>query len=48
MFDNPSDLFVKIGFRLEIEPKIMDSVMVQLYPLDFALSMCGIFTGMQV
>ena len=45
MFDNPADLFVKIAFRLEIEPKIMDSIMVQLYPLDFALDMCGIFTG---
>ena len=35
----------KIGFRLEIEPKIMDSVMVQLYPLEFASGMCDIFTG---
>ena len=47
MFDNPSDLFVKIGFKLEIEPKIMDSVMVQLYPLNFALGMCGLFMGGQ-
>ena len=45
MFDNPADLFVKIAFRIEIEPKIMDSVMVQLYPLEFASGMCDIFTG---
>ncbi len=43
MFDNPSDLFVKISFRMEIEPSLIDSTMVQLYPLDFAKGMCEIF-----
>ena len=47
MFDNPADLFVKIGFRLEIEPGLMDSIMVQLYPLDFAINMCSIFAQLK-
>ena len=43
MFDNPTDLFVKIAFKMVIEPGLIDSTMVQLYPLDFAKGMCSIF-----
>lgn len=47
MFDNPSDMFVKISFRMEIEPGLIDSTMVQLYPLDFAIGMCQIFDSIR-
>ena len=43
MFDNPADLFVKISFDLHIE-NLIDSVMVQLYPLEFALKMYELFS----
>lgn len=42
MFDNPSDQFVKIAFRMQIG-SLIDSTMVQLYPLSFAKEMCGLF-----
>lgn len=42
MFENPNDQFVKISFRMQIGT-LIDSTMVQLYPLDFAKEMCGIF-----
>ena len=42
MFDNPSDLFVKISFDMHID-NLIDSVMVQLYPLHFALEMYRLF-----
>ncbi|MBO4373639.1 MAG: flagellar motor switch phosphatase FliY [Lachnospiraceae bacterium] len=42
MFDNPTDLFVKIAFDMNIE-NLIDSVMVQLYPLDFAIKMFELF-----
>lgn len=42
MFDNPTDLFVKISFDMHID-NLIDSVMVQLYPLDFALEMYRLF-----
>ncbi len=47
IFDNPADLFVKISFRMVIEPGLIDSTMVQLYPLDFAKGMCAIFEGLE-
>ncbi len=43
MFDNPADLFVKISFDMHIE-NLIDSVMVQLYPLEFALKMYELFS----
>ena len=42
MFDNPADLFVKISFDMHID-NLIDSVMVQLYPLQFAIEMYGLF-----
>ncbi len=44
MFDNPADLFVKISFDMHIE-NLIDSIMVQLYPLDFALKMYELFSS---
>ncbi len=38
MFEDPEDKFLKISFRLEIG-SLIDSTMVQLYPLLFALDM---------
>lgn len=46
MFDNPADLFVKISFDMNIE-NLIDSIMVQLYPLDFALKMFELFSSMR-
>lgn len=42
MFENPNDQFVKISFRMQIGD-LIDSTMVQLYPLDFAINMCHVF-----
>ncbi|MCR4797192.1 MAG: flagellar motor switch phosphatase FliY [Lachnospiraceae bacterium] len=38
MFDDPNGKFLKISFRLEIGD-LIDSTMVQLYPMEFALDM---------
>lgn len=42
MFENPNDQFVKISFRMQIGD-LIDSTMVQLYPLSFAVNMCEVF-----
>ena len=42
MFDSEKDLFVKISFRIQVGD-LIDSTMVQLYPVEFALEMCDIF-----
>ena len=42
MFDTTYDRFVKIAFRMTIGD-LIDSVMVQLYPVQFALDMCDKF-----
>lgn len=43
IFENEKDLFVKISFKMDIEG-IMDSSMVQFYPVEFAKEMCVKFT----
>jgi flagellar motor switch protein FliN/FliY len=42
MFDTTYDKFVKIAFRMTIG-NLIDSVMVQLYPVQFAEDMCDKF-----
>ena len=42
MFDTTYDKFVKIAFRMTIS-NLIDSVMVQLYPIRFAKDMCNKF-----
>ncbi|MCR5451346.1 MAG: flagellar motor switch phosphatase FliY [Lachnospiraceae bacterium] len=42
MFESNDQKFVKISFRIEIGD-LIDSVMVQLYPIDFAVEMCKKF-----
>ena len=42
MFESTLDKFVKVAFKLEIGT-LMDSTMVQLYPVDFAVAMCNKF-----
>ena len=42
MFDTTYDKFVKIAFRMTIGD-LIDSIMVQLYPVDFAMDMCNKF-----
>ncbi len=42
MFVDPSHMFVKIAFRLTIE-ELIDSTMVQLYPVPLAKSLCELF-----
>ncbi len=42
MFESPEDLFVKVSFRIEIG-ELIDSVMVQLDTLRFAIEMCDKF-----
>ncbi len=42
MFEEPEDAFVKISFRLQIG-EVMDSIMVQLYPIHFAVDMINLF-----
>ena len=39
-----SDTFVKISFRMQID-ELVDSTILQLYPIDFAKSLCDIFLG---
>ncbi len=41
-----SDVFVKIAFRMQIED-LVDSTILQLYPLDFARSIYETFIGQQ-
>ncbi|MCR5627056.1 MAG: flagellar motor switch phosphatase FliY [Lachnospiraceae bacterium] len=38
MFEGVNDNFIKVAFRINVE-HLIDSVMVQLYPLEFALNM---------
>ncbi len=42
MFDTTYDKFIKIAFRMTIG-NLIDSVMVQLYPVNFAIDMCDKF-----
>ena len=42
MFDEGNDSFVKITFKMDVEG-LIDSTMVQLYPVDFAREMCDKF-----
>lgn len=42
MFDMGKDVFVKVTFKMEIEG-LIDSTMVQLYPVEFAKNMCDTF-----
>ncbi len=42
MFESQKDMFVKISFRMTIGD-LIDSTMVQLYPVEFAIDMCKIF-----
>ena len=42
MFHSPLDYFVRITFHLVIDERI-DSTMVQLYPIQFAVDMCKLF-----
>ena len=44
MFETPGDDFVKISFRMTIE-SLIDSVMVQLYPVNFAIEMVDKFSA---
>lgn len=41
-FECEQDLFVKVSFKVDIED-LIDSTMVQLYPLQFAKNMCKVF-----
>ncbi|MCR5100641.1 MAG: flagellar motor switch phosphatase FliY [Butyrivibrio sp.] len=43
MFETPYEKFVKISFRMTIGD-LIDSVMVQLYPIEFAVDMCKKFS----
>ena len=42
MFHSPLDYFVRITFRLVIDERI-ESTMIQLYPIQFAVDMCRLF-----
>ena len=42
IFDNELDLFVKIAFKMDIEG-LIDSTIVQFYPISFAKEMCRVF-----
>ena len=42
MFDEGKDSFVKITFKMDVEG-LIDSTMIQLYPVHFAKEMCDIF-----
>ena len=42
IFDNVEDLFVKISFKMDVEG-LIDSTMVQFYPIEFAVDMCKMF-----
>lgn len=42
MFDNPDDMLVKVSFKMDVED-LIDSTMVQIYPVSFAKEMCVVF-----
>ena len=42
MFRSPMDIFVRITFHIVIDDRI-DSTMIQLYPIQFAVDMCRLF-----
>ncbi|MCQ2524491.1 MAG: flagellar motor switch phosphatase FliY [Lachnospiraceae bacterium] len=42
MFDNPDDMLVKVAFKMDVED-LIDSTMVQIYPVSFAKEMCVVF-----
>lgn len=42
IFANDNDLFVKISFKMDIDG-LIDSSMVQFYPIEFAKDMCAKF-----
>lgn len=42
MFDSGNDVFVKVTFKMDVE-NLIDSTMVQLYPVAFAREMCDKF-----
>ena len=42
MFEGINDNFVKVSFRIHIQG-LIDSIMVQLYPIDFAINMVDRF-----
>ena len=42
MFEGINDNFVKVAFKIHIEG-LIDSIMVQLYPIDFAINMVDRF-----
>lgn len=43
MFDSEQDMFLKIAFRLEVGDDLIDSTMVQLYPISVAKQMVKLF-----
>lgn len=43
MFDSEQDKFLKIAFRLEVGDDLIDSTMVQLYPISVAKQMVKLF-----
>ena len=42
MFHSPMDIFVRITFHIVIDGRV-DSTMIQLYPIQFAVDMCRLF-----
>ena len=42
MFETSEDFFVKVAFRMTVG-ELIDSTMVQLYPVSFAVEMCEKF-----
>lgn len=47
MFDDGEDAFVKISFKMEVEG-LIDSTMVQLYPVEFAKNMAKKFAKSRI
>lgn len=47
MFDNPDDMLVKVSFKMDVED-LIDSTMVQIYPVSFAKEMCVVFEKTKV
>jgi len=43
MFESELDKFVKIQFKMKIGENLVDSFMVQLFPIRFAYEMCEKF-----
>ena len=44
MFEDPDHMFLKITFRLTVG-EVIDSIMVQLYPIKLAKDLCAMFLG---